>query len=142
LLDFKKFDLLTPNEKELRFALADQDTVLRPLGKKLQDLIKCNNLFITLGADGVISIRNKKYKRSSFHLDSLAENIVDPVGAGDAFLAYSSLSMLICKNDVASVLIGSIAAKLNCQILGNQPISSNEVVNELIKLKETEKLFN
>ena len=31
ILDFNNFDLVTPNEKEIRFALADQDTSLRPL---------------------------------------------------------------------------------------------------------------
>ena len=37
---------LTPNEKEVRFALADQDTVLRPLGKILMDKTNCKNLLL------------------------------------------------------------------------------------------------
>jgi rfaE bifunctional protein kinase chain/domain len=138
LTEFKNFDLLTPNEKEVRFALADQDTVLRPLGKILMDKTNCKNLFITLGPDGVISIRGKKYKRSSFHLDSFAENIIDPVGAGDAFLSYSALSMLVSKNDVASTIIGSIASKISCETFGNLPISKNVVLNNLDKLEKIE----
>jgi len=32
ILDFQGFDLITPNEREARFALGDQDSVVRPLG--------------------------------------------------------------------------------------------------------------
>ena len=31
ITDFKGFDLITPNEREARFALADQDSGVRPL---------------------------------------------------------------------------------------------------------------
>ena len=34
ILDFKGFDLITPNEREARFALGDQDSVVRPLGAR------------------------------------------------------------------------------------------------------------
>lgn len=138
LTEFNNFDLVTPNEKEVRFALADQDTVLRPLGKLLMDKINCKNLFITLGSDGVISIRGKNYKRSSFHLDSLVENLVDPVGAGDAFLSYSALSMVIENNDIASVIIGSIASKISCETFGNIPIGKDLVLAYLDKLSDIE----
>ena len=30
ILDFKSFDLITPNEKEARFSMADQDSSVRP----------------------------------------------------------------------------------------------------------------
>ena len=32
ILDFKNFDIILPNEKEARFALADQDRGIRPIG--------------------------------------------------------------------------------------------------------------
>jgi len=35
ILDFRGFDLITPNEREARFALGDQDSVVRPLGTEL-----------------------------------------------------------------------------------------------------------
>ena len=37
ILDFKGFDLITPNEREARFALGDQDSVVRPLGLELYE---------------------------------------------------------------------------------------------------------
>ena len=35
ITDFKHFDLITPNEREARFALADQDSGIRPLAAAL-----------------------------------------------------------------------------------------------------------
>ena len=35
ILDFEGFDLITPNEREARFALGDQDSVVRPLALEL-----------------------------------------------------------------------------------------------------------
>jgi len=141
LTDYKNFDLLTPNEKEVRFALADQDSVIRPLGYRLMKSIKCKNLFITLGSDGVISIRDKNYTRSSFHLESLVDKLVDPVGAGDSFLAYSTLSMMVTKNDISSVILGSIASKISCEKLGNITISPQSIFEYLNKIEIFEKNF-
>lgn len=147
LADFKNFDLLTPNEKETRFALGDQDTVLRPLGKRLMNLVECKYLFIKLGPNGAISIRDdkSKKKRPSFHIDSLVEEKenIDPVGAGDAFLAYSTLSMLVKKNDVAALVLGSVAAKISCGNRGNLPVLPSQIISYLNYLEslEKEKIF-
>ena len=37
ITEFKGFDLITPNEREARFALADQDLGIRPLASNLYD---------------------------------------------------------------------------------------------------------
>jgi len=111
------------------------------LGYKLMRAIKCKNLFITLGHEGVISIRGKKYSRSSFHLESLVEKLVDPVGAGDSFLAYSALSMMLTNNDISSVILGSIASKISCEKIGNIAISSQSILDYLNEIELFEKDF-
>ena len=35
ILEFEGFDLITPNEREARFALGDQDSMIRPLAREL-----------------------------------------------------------------------------------------------------------
>ncbi len=37
ILEFQGFDLITPNEREARFALGDQDSGVRPLASQLYD---------------------------------------------------------------------------------------------------------
>src|SRR3546814_14691241 len=48
ILEFNGFDLITPNEKEARFALGDQDTVRRPLGPRLYEAACCKVLRLNL----------------------------------------------------------------------------------------------
>lgn len=138
ILEFKNFDLLTPNEKEARFALADQDTVVRPLGLELYKKTKCKTLILKCGDKGVMSFRspNAKNFRSFFTIDSFAREIKDPVGAGDALLAYATLSKLVNSNEVISTIIGNIAAGIECEKDGNIPITPNDVINRLNQLKE------
>ena len=47
--EFKNFDLVTPNEREARFALGDQDSGLRPLASSLYDQANCKLLILKLG---------------------------------------------------------------------------------------------
>ena len=49
ILEFEGFDLITPNEREARFALGDQDSVVRPLALELHRRSKCKTLILKLG---------------------------------------------------------------------------------------------
>ena len=61
------------------------------------------------------------------------------VGAGDALLAYSSLTLKVSNSLVAATIIGSIAAACECEIDGNEPINSSLVLK---KMSEIEKQLN
>ena len=49
ITDFKNFDLITPNEKEARFSLADQDSSISNLTRQLALKTKFKNLILKLG---------------------------------------------------------------------------------------------
>ena len=51
ITEFKNFDLITPNEREARFALADQDSTVGKLSSFLQKKAKCKNLIVKLGEE-------------------------------------------------------------------------------------------
>jgi len=136
ICDFKNFDLITPNEKESRFALADQDSTVNSLSHSLSDVSKAKNIIMKLGEKGVFSISNIKKKRDFFSLDSFTNKVVDPVGAGDALLAYSTLSMLSSNSLVISTIIGSIAAALECEIDGNTPIDKLDIIKKIEHIKK------
>ena len=127
ILEFTDFDLITPNEREARFALADQDTIVRPLAMRLFREARCRNLVLKLGERGSITYRSPgPYPREFFTLDSFVENLVDPIGAGDALLAYASLALVTTKNIVLASILGSIAAAVTCERQGNVPIAPDE----------------
>jgi rfaE bifunctional protein kinase chain/domain len=131
ILDFRNFDLITPNEQEVRFALADQDTVIRPLGTELLEKSGSKYLMLKLGAKGMLTFRKEvspQIKPSFFAIDALVRgNIIDPVGSGDALLAYATIVLLKTKNEVVASIIGTIAAGLACQKEGNVPVKPSEI---------------
>ena len=130
ILDFSGFDLITPNEKEARFALGDQDTVLRPLATELYERAKCSTLILKTGARGLMAFRRSlgdSDYRSFVVVDSFADRVVDPVGTGDALLAYATLSMLATGNVVIAAVLGSFAAAIECEHDGNVPVRVEDV---------------
>ncbi|MDE1145078.1 MAG: PfkB family carbohydrate kinase [Azospirillaceae bacterium] len=134
ILDFPGFDLITPNEREARFALGDQDATVRPLGSELFKRADCKTLMLKLGERGMITFRQAGHDtRSFFILDSFADQITDPVGAGDALLAYASLAMAVTGSEVIASILGCFAAGLECQHDGNMPITPKELLSRIDK---------
>jgi bifunctional ADP-heptose synthase (sugar kinase/adenylyltransferase) len=133
ILDFKGFDLVTPNEREARFAMADQDTGVRPLAGQLHEESGCRMVILKLGDRGVLTCRPGKGNdlRSFFVVDSLVERVVDAVGAGDALLAYATLAMVADGSEVTATILGSVAAALECEIDGNLPVSRADVAHRI-----------
>ncbi len=129
ILEFSGFDLITPNEKEARFALADQDSGVRPLALNLFEQAKARTLILKLGGRGTITYRSSRSGdfRAFFAIDSFTDVLVDAVGAGDALLAYSTLGMLATGNEVIASILGSFAAGIECERDGNIPVSREDV---------------
>ena len=70
-------------------------------------------------------------------LDSFTENPIDPVGAGDALMAYAALALKITGSLPMASIIGSIAAACESDFNGNIPIKRSDVVEKLNKIKES-----
>jgi rfaE bifunctional protein kinase chain/domain len=133
ITEFQNFDLITPNEREARFALADQDSGIRPLASRLYDAAKCKLLILKLGDRGVITCRSKDHEAldSFFVVDSYADHVVDAVGAGDALLAYATLAMLATGDAVTATILGSMAAAVECEADGNVPVTPGDVAAKI-----------
>ena len=61
--------------------------------------------------------KNLSKKENFYVLDSFSNNAIDPLGAGDALLAYSALSLYSSNSLAISSIIGSIAAAIECEIM-------------------------
>jgi rfaE bifunctional protein kinase chain/domain len=141
ITEFKNFDLVTPNEREARFSMADQDSGIRALAANVYEATQCKTLMMKLGERGIVTCKSGDYsaKDSFVVLDSFVQRVVDPVGAGDALLAYSTLTMLVTKSAACATIIGSIAAACECEVDGNIPVTPDLV---LAKLDEIQKHIN
>lgn len=132
ILDFQGFDLITPNEKEARFALGDQDSTIRPMALELYKRADCKSLILKLGDRGIITYRAPSPEvRSFFTVDSFVDKLVDAVGAGDALLSYATLAMVTTQSSVIASILGSVAAALACEHEGNNPVAPEDVLKKL-----------
>jgi len=128
ITEFKKFDLVTPNEREARFALADQESTIGSLAGDLHSHTQAENIILKLGSRGVFFSGRPEGKEVIYHsVDSFVDRLEDPVGAGDALLAYATLAMLVSGSLAQASILGSFAAGCECEHDGNIPIRPQDV---------------
>lgn len=136
ILEYQKFDIIFPNEKEARFAMGDQDTGIRPLGLELYRKSNAKYLILKLGEKGTLTYRGAGSKpKDFFALDSFVENLMDANGAGDAMLAITSLAYKVSNNIVISSILGSLGAACACEKEGNIPITITEIEEKIKKIR-------
>jgi rfaE bifunctional protein kinase chain/domain len=134
ILEFENFDLITPNEREARFALGDQDSIVRPLASELHRRANCRTLILKCGDRGIITCRKNgsdQAHRTFFVVETFADRVVDAVGAGDALLAYATLAMVATGNDVIASILGNMAAGIECEHDGNYPVTPEMVLKKI-----------
>lgn len=138
ILEFEGFDLITPNEREARFALGDQDSVVRPLALELHKRANCKTLILKMGERGIITYRSNSPidYRAFFVVDTFADRVVDAVGAGDALLAYATLAMAATGNDVIASILGNMAAGIECAHDGNVPVTPDLVLGKIAQVEK------
>jgi rfaE bifunctional protein kinase chain/domain len=135
ILDFLNFDLITPNEREVRFALGDQDSGIRTIASEIFKRSKSSMLILKLGDKGLIACSKSEEispeEESYLVLDSFTSKVLDPVGAGDALLAYATLAMLATNNPATSTILGSFAAACECERDGNNPVTPEDLLRKI-----------
>jgi len=132
ITEFKGFDLVTPNEREARFAVADQDCNIVQLCHLINEATESQNVILKLGPKGLFFLGKDVYHS----LDSFAQNVKDPVGSGDALLAYSTLVMHKTNSLPLACIIGSLAAACECEVDGNIPVSPEAILKKLDEVKQ------
>lgn len=132
LLHFHDVDLLCPTEREMRAALNDYDSGLSNAAWQLLYRTQSRHLIITLGKRGLVTFQrpaprpdNSEWsgRLKSETFPSLAPGAVDCLGAGDAMLAASTLSLSAGANLPLAAYVGSAAAAVEVSRAGNIPVS-------------------
>ena len=136
ITEFKNFDLITPNEKEARFSLADQDSTVGGLAGRLKIKTNYKNIILKLGSRGIVCCSGTGRGAEIYSIGSFTDNVLDAVGSGDALLAYSSLILKATNSIVAAGIIGSIAAACECEIDGNKPINVDLVLQKIDSIEK------
>ena len=130
---FKGMALLTPTERETRLAVHDFNSGLVILAESLRKLSNANNIFLTLGGEGLL-IHAKTSKKNRWMTDRLpAMNSApkDVAGAGDSLLSCTSLALALGATIWESAYIGSLAAAFQVGKIGNNLISYKDLIDEI-----------
>lgn len=115
-----RFDYLTMDLKEARIATHDRYSDRLTLFENVRDMIKghCKHLSMTLGSNGsFFSTTDNNFLSKS---PAFADNIVDTMGAGDAFFAITSLLVKAECPEVMVPFLGNVFAGLKTKIIGNK----------------------
>jgi len=99
------------------------------LGAVVWDMLNgtaARSAIITLGKQGLVTFNRNDQTPSdrliTEYLPSLTAGALDPLGCGDALLATASLALAAGGSLQAAAFLGSVAAAIEAQEVGNRPI--------------------
>jgi rfaE bifunctional protein kinase chain/domain len=138
ITEFQGFDILTPNEREARFALGDQDSGVGHLAGRIVEAARCKILLLKLGERGLFTIRPEGGRKPGnyFSIDTFCDTVVDAVGAGDAVLAYATLAFLATGSEAIAAILGAMAAARECEVDGNIPVEPADVLKKIDQVEQ------
>jgi sugar/nucleoside kinase (ribokinase family) len=125
--------LITPTEHEARLALRDNSSGLVILAEALRQQAEAEQVFVKLGAEGMLIYGREKGSKEEMtdQLPAFNSAPKDVVGAGDSLLACSSLALSVGADIWQSAYLGSLAAACQISRLGNSPLSAAHLITEL-----------
>lgn len=129
---YKRADFISVNEPEIRLAAHDRYSLLEKVIKEISLKMNCPFISVTRGTEGSLSFSKDK---GFCEVPPFANQVIDRVGAGDSYLALASLCLAKKYSMEFAGFIGSIAAALDVQIVGNRkPIEKIPFCKYLVRL--------
>ena len=112
---YERLDYLCVDEQEARLATQNQDGALEDTVNDLSMIARI--VVVTRGRHGAVGYTKASGYRSS---PALTEQVVDTMGAGDAFFALSALAAASGETLDEIMRVGNAAGAAKSQILGHQ----------------------
>lgn len=131
---YPSVDYAALDELEIRYAAHDKSGELGQIMKNVAAKIGCSDMIITRGPHGALSLTEKKGMLSA---PALATSVIDPVGAGDAFLAFTAPLVAIGVPRELIMFIGNAVGAMAVQIICNRdpvdPVDLKKFITTLLK---------
>jgi len=118
IANYKNFNTLVINEKEIRHEMRDKNSKTEILMKKISLEKNIHNLIVTKGKEG--SIMYQKSKNRFYYSAAFAHKVLDKVGAGDTMLSLVAPCLKMKIDSEITLLIGSLAAAQSVETIGNK----------------------
>lgn len=124
---YSKADFICVDEMELRYATHDKFGKLTDIAQRVQKDLSAKFLITTRGSKGSLAFVPRKQQFSES--PALTSSVVDAVGAGDAFFAYTAPAFGGGLPHDMIAFLGNVVGALAVQIVGNK--SSVEYVDTM-----------
>ena len=130
---FQGMNLLTPTEREARISTRNREDGLVILAEKLRQQASANNILLKLGEEGLLihAGNGKAEDWLTDRVDALNSAPKDVAGAGDSLLITSAMTLACGGNIWEAAGLGSLAAAVQVGRVGNKPIRSHELLDEI-----------
>ena len=129
---YLRADYVSLAEHEIRLETRDLNGRLVPMATRISRDLSCRQFVITLGKKGSMVIDRDG---TLIQTPSFTRNIVDRVGAGDAFFAMTSMASAVGLSSEIIGFLGNVAGSLSVQIMGNQkPIDRRSFIEYIDRL--------
>jgi len=117
ITNYRRADYVSVNEPELRLSAHDKESRLEGICADIAQFLQCSFLSVTQGVKGVYFY---PAAGEPFQIPALTTTSVDRIGAGDSYLSLSSLCLAKGMSPQIAGFIGSVAAAMSVQMVGNQ----------------------
>jgi len=135
ITQYSKVDYANLDELELRYAAHDKFSSINKIIKDIVGKIGCENLIITRGYNGALGFNKKT--RLLIEGPALATSVIDPIGAGDAFFAFTA--PLVAKGIPQDLVIfignavGALAVQIVCNRQPVDPVDLKKFITTILK---------
>lgn len=131
---YRKADYICIDEPEVRLASHDRESELEPLIKRLAKRMKCGRVVITRGEKGSLAY---SVDGGFAAVPVLSSEVVDRVGAGDAFSAVTAPCALKGMDPEMLAFVGNAVGAMQVLTVGNRepvdPVGLRKYVTTLMK---------
>jgi sugar/nucleoside kinase (ribokinase family) len=118
---YPRADYITMAEKEMRLEARNHRGDLHEMVKQVSRKMKCPRVVVTQGRNGSLCYDRKE---GFFLIPALAREVVDRVGAGDAFLSISSLcAVQKAPMEVLGFIGNAVGAYAVSTVCNKKPVS-------------------
>jgi rfaE bifunctional protein kinase chain/domain len=131
---FRKMDLLTPTEREARISTRNHEDGLVVLAEVLRQQAEAKNILLKLGEEGLVIHAGNGHLLDcpTDRIGALNSAPKDVAGAGDSLLITSALTLAGGGNIWEAACLGALAAAVQVGRVGNTPIRTKELLQELV----------
>lgn len=126
-------DYVCLDEGELRLSAQEKHADIEQVAKKIANAVKADCLVVTLGKKGSLGVNHNSVNRTPI----FSHKVVDTVGAGDAFFAYTApcyaKGMPLDMLSFVGNAVGAIAVQIVCNKKSVEKFELLEFINTILK---------